>query len=261
MNRRGGGRMRFALLVSAGLHAGAVLLLWAATSRAQPLPELRVYAVDIVSPPPQELGEFDPLPGGQPEPELTPPEPEPEPTPPVVEPTPAPKPKKEEPAPPKKQPEPKKEPPKKEAPKPEPKKEAPKPAPKESKPAEASDKATPSKGANPDPSSPGGEDLDVRIKGARFVDPDYLANIQRQINRYFRRPGGSRTDVAEVQFYIKRDGTVDEIEVVRHAGSFAFRVAAMEAVEQAGLNKAFGPLPREYSADRLLVSFYFRPAR
>jgi hypothetical protein len=32
-------------------------------------------------------------------------------------------------------------------------------------------------------------------------------------------------------------------------------------VEQAGLNKAFGPLPRAYPADRLPVSFYFRPAR
>jgi len=93
------------------------------------------------------------------------------------------------------------------------------------------------------------------------VDPEYLANIQRQINRYFRRPSGAQSDVAEVQFYINRDGTVSEIELVRHTGSFAFRSAAMEAVEQAGLNRAFGPLPRAYPADRLLVSFYFRPAR
>ncbi len=258
MKSRGGERMRRALLVSAALHAAGGVLFWAATSRAEPLPELRVYAVDIVSPPPQELGEFDPIPGAppepiaEPEPEPTPPEPEPEPEPPPpkAEPAPAPKARREEP-----KPEPKKETPPKSPPrKEEPKKEEPKPAASEPK-------TTPSRGANPDPSSPGGEDLDVKIEGARFADPAYLANIQRQINRYFRRPSASRSDVAEVQFYIDRNGAVSEIEVIRHSGSFAFRVAAMEAVEQAGINKAFGPLPREYSADRLLVSFYFRPAR
>lgn len=271
MKRRGGERMSRALLASAALHAAVGVLLWAATSGAEPLPELRVYAVDIVSPPPQELGEFDPEPGSppepvaepEPEPEPAPPEPEPEPEPtpppPKAEPVPAPKPRKEEPKPPPKKEEPKPEP-KKETPptappkREEPKKEEPKPAPSEAKP-------TPSRGAQPDPSSSGGEDLDVKIEGARFVDPDYLANIQRQINRYFRRPSASRTDVAEVQFYINKNGSVSDIEVVRHSGSFAFRVAAMEAVEQAGINKAFGPLPREYPADQLLVSFYFRPAR
>lgn len=250
MNRRRNNRMRVAVLISATLHALVGVLFWSVASRAADLPELRVYAVDIVSPPPQELGEFDPLPGAEPAPVE---EPAPEP--------PAPAPEPEEPAPPKK-PEPKKEPPKEQPPK----KETPKEAPKKEAPPKvaketAREKPTPSKGANPSRTSPGGEDLDVKIEGARFVDPGYLANIQRQIHRYFRRPGASRTDVAEVQFYINRDGSVSEIEVIRHSGSFSFRVAAMEAVEQAGLSKSFGPLPKEYPADRLLVSFYFRPVR
>ena len=101
----------------------------------------------------------------------------------------------------------------------------------------------------------------MRTEGARFVEPGYLENIVRQVNRYFRRPSGSVTDEAEVRFWINRDGSVSDIEVIRSAGSFRFRAAAMEAVEQAGNRKAFGPLPRAYPADRLPVSFYFRPSR
>jgi len=48
--------------------------------------------------------------------------------------------------------------------------------------------------------------------------------------------------------------------VVRATGSFAFRAAAMEAVEQAGARRAFGPLPDAYGADVLPVSIEFRPA-
>jgi len=286
------GRFPAAFLASLGLHLGLVGLAWVAALTAEPAPKLRVYAVDIVSPPPQVKGEYDPIPGGTPKVVEAPPAPEPEPEP---EPEPAPPPPpKETPPPPKEavapaKAAPKKEEPKKEAPKPAPAKETPKETPKTpareapKTPAKGAEKAPPSKagaskgtevenpagtgktkpssGENPDPSSPGGEDLNVKIPGARFVEPGYLENIQRQVNRYFRRPSGARTDMAEVQFYIRRDGSVEDIEVVRNAGSFAFRVAAMEAVEQAGLNKAFGPLPKAYPGDRLLVSFYFRPAR
>ncbi|HEV2146482.1 MAG TPA: TonB family protein, partial [Longimicrobiaceae bacterium] len=117
----------------------------------------------------------------------------------------------------------------------------------------------PPKGRNPDPASVGGEGLAVRTEGAEFVDPAYLANIIRQLKRYFRPPPGSRTDEAEVQFWINRDGSVSDITIGKSRGSFQFRAAAMEAVEQAGLNKAFGPLPRAYRGNRLPVSFTFEP--
>jgi TonB family protein len=91
--------------------------------------------------------------------------------------------------------------------------------------------------------------------------PDYCANIIRQLYRYFRPPSGVSADQAEVFFYINRDGTVDDIRLLRSSGSYQFRIAAMEAVEQAGLNRAFGALPRSFEVDRLPVSFFFRPAR
>jgi outer membrane biosynthesis protein TonB len=265
VSRRERGRFRLAFLVSAAIHVAVVGFFWASASRAETLPPLRVFAVDIVSPPPRAEGEWtpeqpaaaetaepEPEPVAEPAPEPTPPQPEPpRQTPPTPAPTPTPP--RAEPSPPQRATTPPEQ-------RPTPPAERPTPPAQRETPAQPRP-APPSTGQRPDPTSAGGEDLNVRIEGARFVDPAYLANIQRAINRYFRRPSGAQADVAEVQFYINRDGSVSEIELVRHTGSFAFRSAAMEAVEQAGLNRAFGPLPREYPADRLLVSFYFRPAR
>jgi outer membrane biosynthesis protein TonB len=269
--------LRWALVTSAVLHAGVIALVWAMASNQEPLPNMRVYAVDIVSPPPQIAGEFDPGNGAPPQiaPEA-PPEPEPEPTPPAPEPEPAPpvaapKPKPAEPKPAPAKPKPK--PPAKEpSPKPEPtKKPASKPAASPSKPAEKPPEKVAgggegggsgaSKGANPDETSSGGEGLDIHLKGAQCPSPDYCANIIRQLYRYFRPPSGAGSDEAEVFFYINRDGSTSDIRVLRGSGSFRFRSAAMEAVEQAGLHQAFGPLPRSFSIDRLPVSFFFRPAR
>ena len=78
---------------------------------------------------------------------------------------------------------------------------------------------------------------------------------------YFRPPTGSTSDAVEVFFWINQDGSAGEMRVVRSSGSYRFQLAALEAVEQAGNNKAFGPLPGSFRLDRLPVSFYFRPAR
>ena len=269
--RRGDRRfLRWSALASAALHLAIGGLVWAATRSAAEVPRLRVYAVDIVSPPPRELGEWSPAPAGEPgvteapEPEPAEPEPAPEPEPPAPkEPSPAPKATTPPPAP---KETPKSTPPRTPAPKETPKsapRETPKEAPRETTKGSGSggESSGRSTGANPDASSAGGEGLDVRTEGARFVEPGYLENIVRQVNRYFRRPAGSVTDEAEIRFWINRDGSVSDIEVLRATGSFRFRAAAMEAVEQAGNRKAFGPLPRAYQADRLPVSFYFRPSR
>jgi outer membrane biosynthesis protein TonB len=64
-----------------------------------------------------------------------------------------------------------------------------------------------------------------------------------------------------VFFAINRDGSVSGIRLLSSKGSTAFRLSALEAVEQAGRNKAFGELPPAFQADQLPVSFYFRPAR
>jgi TonB family protein len=269
VSRRDRGRLRAALITSTILHGGVMVLFWVASTRAAVMPTMRVYAVDIVSPPPQQEGEWSPEPVVPPAPEPTPePEPEPTPEPPAPQPpAPAP-PARREPAPappptrrPEPTPPPARTPPPAQRPAPTPPPAQRPTPPRETPPAQRPPAAAPSTGSRPDPASTGGENLDLRTEGAEFLDPAYLQNIVRQVNRYFRRPGESRTEEAEVRFWINRDGSVSDIEVVRATGSFRFRAAAMEAVEQAGLNKAFGPLPRAYPADRLPVSFYFRPAR
>lgn len=286
MRRRGApGRFSRAVAASVGLHAAAFGAVWLGLSGAEPPPRAQVFRVDIVSPPPSVAGEPAPAPPApetaapEPEPEAAAPPPVPEPEPEVREPAPTPEPAPK-PAPPKR-PEPK-QPERESRPTPAPKTERPKELPKSSaatptpkrteRPRETAQKEAPKKteapaarnpvppaGRDPDPKSQGGEGLAVRTEGAEFVDPAYLANIIRQLKRYFRPPPGARTDMAEVRFWINRDGTVSDIAVGRSRGSFPFRAAAMEAVEQAGLNKAFGPLPQAYRGNRLPVSFTFEP--
>lgn len=253
MNRRGGGRFRKAILLSALVHVGIVALVWLAAARTERLPPMRIYAVNIVSPPPQVSGEPSPDPDPvTPEPEETEPEtepetdpePEPEPTPPAP-PPPAP-PRRTEPEPPRQQPPPQQRPDPPAAREPEPVPER---------------QPTPSTGARPDPSSAGGADVNLQLQGVQCPTPGYCDNIILQINRYFRSPGRGAAGEADVYFVINRNGTVSDLRIVSSTGGAALRLAVMEAVEQAGRNRAFGPLPVAYQADRLPVSFYFRPAR
>jgi periplasmic protein TonB len=242
--RRGQRRLGLPIAASLLLHLVFGAGIWASTSRAATMPEMRIFAVDIVSPPPTVEGEPTPPSVAEPEeadaqlpeaeaevvpptPEPAPPQPDRTPTPPREQ-TPAPPPTRAEPAP-----------------------AAPTPAPR----------PTPARGSNAVASSAGGEGLNVRTEGAEFVDVAYLENVVRTVRRYWRAPPGSRTEEVEVRFWIHRDGSVSNIEIVRASGAFAFRSSAMEAVEQAGIQRAFGPLPAAYGADRLAVSFYFRPAQ
>lgn len=228
---------------------------------------MRVYAVDIVSPPPQLEGEPNPGGGGTPEPVEETPEPEPQPETPPAQPEPAPpapeKPAQREPSPP--------TPATRTPP-------AEKPAPARTQPAEEEEEEEAerpartagggsgegtgaSRGRDADPTAAGGENIDEHLRGVQCPSPAYCANIVRQLYRYFRPPTGSTNDAVEVFFWIDRDGSAAEMRVVRSTGSYRFQLAALEAVEQAGNNKAFGPLPRAFQLDRLPVSFYFRPAR
>jgi outer membrane biosynthesis protein TonB len=97
------------------------------------------------------------------------------------------------------------------------------------------------------------------LPGVQCPTPGYCENIITQIYRYFRNPGG--TGEADVYFVINRDGSIGDFRVISNTGGASFRLAVMEAVEQAGRNRAFGPLPQAYGADQLPVRFYFRPAR
>lgn len=114
-------------------------------------------------------------------------------------------------------------------------------------------------GPRPDPTSPGGEDLRVATGGLRCPDPEYCANIVRQIHRFFRRPESARSDEGEVCFRIERDGSASDLRVERLRGSPAFRVALLEAAEQAGRRRAFGPLPPTFEREWLPVCVRLRP--
>lgn len=243
MNRPRRTGMGAAFLASAAAHLAVLLLLWLAT-RAEALPEMRVYAVDIVSPPPRQEGPPDPGEDAAVVPEVEP-EAEPED---VVQPEP------EEAVP---EPEPSKPPPTRS----EPERERPKTAPERQEPAPpAREPARPPTGAEPDPRSEGGENLTVKFDGVRCIDADYCANIIRQIHRYFRRPSGGAAGEADVYFVIRDDGSVRDLRVISNTGGLPFRLAVLEAVEQAGRNRAFGPLPGAFGGN-LPVRFTFRPAR
>jgi protein TonB len=244
-------RLRTATAVSAVLHAIVIGAILAAASAAGKLPKMSVYRVDIVSPPPQAEGEPNPTPAepAAAEPEATEPDPEPvaaEPEPPPPEPTlpqPEPTPK---PAPPKPMPkaaEAKATQPAEPKPKPPAEKPAERPASKPPQPA--------STGSEPDPNSPGGEGLKVRTAGEACPSQAYCNNIARQVKRYFRRPSEARSDRGEVCFTLAADGSVDDIRVERLRGSAVFKLALIEAVEQAGLRKEFGRIPGDFDADEL----------
>jgi hypothetical protein len=105
----------------------------------------------------------------------------------------------------------------------------------------------------------GEEAINVQLEGAAFVDPSYLQNIIRQVNRYWRPPAGGRHLRAEVVFVISRDGSVDEIEMLTRSGEMSFDLEARGAIEAAGRARAFGPLPDAWPRDRLRISFFFDP--
>jgi TonB family protein len=114
---------------------------------------------------------------------------------------------------------------------------------------------TPAPGATP---STGADVDNVRVQGVPFPYPEYLRNIMNQILRRWARPKGAALE-AEVAFTINRDGTVQGIKVTRSSRSYSFDIEAQGAIEQAGADKAFGPLPAGWQSDILTVAFLFTP--
>lgn len=98
----------------------------------------------------------------------------------------------------------------------------------------------------------------VRTEGVDFPFPGYLENIVRQIAKNFGEHKNSNVR-AEVQFLIKRDGTVSAISFVTRSGDYSFDLDAQGAVEAAAKNNGFGPLPNGFSDDVLPVIFSFDP--
>ena len=98
----------------------------------------------------------------------------------------------------------------------------------------------------------------VRTEGVDFPFPGYLENIVRQIAKNFGEHRNTNVR-AEVQFLIRRDGSVSAIQFVTRSGDYSFDLDAQGAVEAAGKNNGFGPLPNGFSDDVLPVIFSFDP--
>jgi periplasmic protein TonB len=107
----------------------------------------------------------------------------------------------------------------------------------------------------------GGKGTDVAnvsTAGKDFPYPAYLHNIITQIALRFD-PRQKQALSADVQFVIRRDGSVFSISIMKPSGSYGFDLEAKGAVEQAGAARAFGPLPEGYSDEALTVIFTFDP--
>jgi hypothetical protein len=90
---------------------------------------------------------------------------------------------------------------------------------------------------------------------------NYCNNVVRQVRRFFRAPEGTQGASGNVCFTLFRDGSVEDVTVERQrGGGFQFRLALVEAVEQAGLQHAFGALPRGFEAESIQLCVQMSPA-
>lgn len=108
--------------------------------------------------------------------------------------------------------------------------------------------------------STGDDPATVTVEGVDFPYREYLANIVAQVYRRWQRPRGSESLRAEVMFFVRRDGSISNLQFLQRSGNFGFDLEAQGAIEAAGNAGAFGPLPEGFAADILPVSFFFDPS-
>ncbi len=128
---------------------------------------------------------------------------------------------------------------------------------RDEKPVPTRSETTPLPGQAP---STGTDELTFRQEGIRFPYPDYLERIVTEIRRRWSNPGGrnARLEVV-VAFTIQRDGSVTDISYVRQSNNRLFNAEARGAIERAGQDRAFGPLPSGWSGESLPIAFSFTP--
>jgi protein TonB len=132
--------------------------------------------------------------------------------------------------------------------------------PAEPKPAEQPKTNEPAPTAGGGPTGGKGADVaNIDTPGIDFPYPGYINNITRQILLRFQAHP-TRPLTAEVRFVIRRDGSVDGIQLAVPSNNYPFDAAATGAVEAAANAKAFGPLPPGFREDILPVTFRFTPS-
>ena len=224
LRRRGDGPGASAFVASVVLHA-AIIGTFVVTSMKlnRDRIEYPMVAINLVSPPPTELGEPEDIVTTTPV--VTTPEPEK-----PVEKKPEPKPK-------------------------------PKPQTQAATPQKVETKAPPkaAKGENPKPVSVGGSDLNIKQDGVAFPFPDYLETVVTLLSRALRPPRGTNGLSAEVTFNIQRDGSVTDVEIIRRSGNIAFDIAALDAVTKSAAAGRIPPLPKDYQNEYLPMNFTFAP--
>ncbi len=99
----------------------------------------------------------------------------------------------------------------------------------------------------------------VQTTGVDFPFPAYLHNITAQVYRRWERPEGNVALRAEILFFIRKDGSVTDMQFVQRSGSYVFDIKAQGAIESAANSGAFGPLPDGFPSEILPVSFFFDP--
>ncbi len=116
---------------------------------------------------------------------------------------------------------------------------------------------TPLPGETP---STGNDQLTFRQEGLRFPYQEYLDNIVTQIRKRWAAPAARNARLrVEVAFTIQRDGTVTDISYARRSGNLLFDTEALGAIERAGHDRAFGPLPSGWNGESLPIAFNFTP--
>ena len=109
----------------------------------------------------------------------------------------------------------------------------------------------------------GGKGADVDAIQTPGVDFPGLSGYTKNVAQAILQRFGSRSGVlrATVSFTIRRDGSVnpDDIRIISGSSNYGFDSDAMAAIETAARQKAFGPLPKEFPADALFVTFVFEP--
>jgi len=118
----------------------------------------------------------------------------------------------------------------------------------------------PSAASGPANSTTAGSDAaTIRTEGVEFPFPGYLRNLVSQVYQRWRPPPSQAALLAEILFFIHRDGSVTGLQFIRRSGSFGFDLEAQGAIESASRAGSFGALPDGFGPDVLPVSFFFNP--